>query len=214
LVGRYHGEFCATGPQDGIRAQSAIVVNSNPPPPTGLISIHDCTFTDFIWPIVTRGTNNSDNSFVWHNVFFNCDTMFRSENPQTCAWTFRDNVVGCWGRHATILADLVRGGDVVIDGLSLNGPQCTLFRVNEYSPNTSVLKAVNVRWDQGVPDKANYLLPFEYAGDNNDLANKKWQARIEVWPNNQNVTPTGTVLPIKARGVPVSGIKVEVLRTK
>jgi hypothetical protein len=123
-------------------AKSAITIEGRVGPTTGVLVIRNCSFVGFDWPIRTLGgyfgddgafvpyPQNADNGLVEGCVFHGCGTAFRSENPQSVCWTFRDSIVSFWGGAGSApihVRDMPFGGKVAIDGLSLqSSPSHTL----------------------------------------------------------------------------------------
>jgi hypothetical protein len=215
------------GPSTGTKTPVGIEVEGHAPPATGLHVIRNCTIDECTYGICARAgyyddlerfvayENNADNSIVDGVVFFNCNSCFRSENQQAVAWSLRDITIGFWGGRGlspVIVCDIVRGGDVWINGLSLNHPQATLFQVQDYSHNTQLLTCENLKWDHG--EKPEYFTLFKYAGPNADLASKKWTVRISGHLGDSETKPSvdpEKMIDVPA-GFPIDDIRVDVAR--
>lgn len=156
----------------GIRCKAAIeFIGGLPGPAASFLSVSDSTFCDFRSAILATGSSNADNITVDRTTFFSCDSDFRSENLQTCCVSLRDIAVGYWGGAGlkpVCVADVVRGGDVWIDGLSLNHPLATIFRSQEFNTNAPNFSCSKLRWDHVPMNRPGYLTIFEYAGRTDD----------------------------------------------
>src|SRR4051812_22304188 len=223
----YMADPTGEGPLAGTKTPVGIEVEGHAPPATGLHVIRNCTIDECTYGICARAgyydesekfvpyENNADNSIVDGVVFFNCNSCFRSENQQTVLWSFRDIVVGFWGGRGlapVIVCDIVRGGDIWINGLSLNHPQATLFQVQDYSHHTQLLTCQNLKWDHG--EKPEYFTLFKYAGPNADLASKKWTVRISGHLGDSETKPSvdpEKMIDVPA-GFPIDDIRVDVAR--
>jgi len=119
----------------------------------------------------TRDENHADNVKVTNCQAFNCDVYFRSQNQQAVNWVFID--CGMWviGKAKDVIfADIQRGGLVTVERLVGSHPKLTVFRVKDYSPNTSRLVCREYHGDR-IPVEGWYLRPIEYVGPD-------WQTNV------------------------------------
>jgi hypothetical protein len=115
-------------------------------------------------------------------MIWSCGTAFRSENEQAMKWSFRDlRVAAGWRKEPVVIFDIVRGGNLSADGLELDVPKLTIFRVRDYSQNSANLTARNIFRDYygTAAAKENYCTLFEYAGAEGDCSWRKWRVRID-----------------------------------
>lgn len=161
---------------------AAIEIEGRSSPPTGRHRFRNQIFTNCgaaFHCLATPEEQHADMSIVDGCEFYNCGAMFRSENQQALNWKFRDCAINILGDKNTIAADLVRGGNVTIDGLSINHPRCTLFRVRDFSPNTCKLICRDFWRDRFAPGFEEYLTILEFAGKD-EWAIPQWLAALEV----------------------------------
>jgi hypothetical protein len=181
-----------SGPQSGTKTPCGIEVEGHGPPTTSLHVIRNCGFIECTYGICARAgyydehekfvsfENFADNAIVDGAVFFGCDSCFRSESQQAAVWRFRDITIGFYGRAPVTLFDIVRGGDIWVDGVSLNHKKATLFKVNHYSHNCQLLTCKNLKWDNAGGGPESYLTLFKYEGPTlQNYSELKWTVRVE-----------------------------------
>lgn len=219
----------AEGPKTGTKTPVGIEVEGRAAPATGMHIIRNCTIAECTYGICARAgyyssvgkfvpdENHADNSIVDGVWFHAVDSCFRSENQQALVWSFRDIAVGGWGgagANQTVICDIVRGGNVTVDGLSLNQPQATIFKVRDYSHNTQRLVCNNFRWDTFTAPTA-YLTLFYYDGPiRPDLSWYQWTVRISGHIANFDKNPPydATKLLHVPPNLPMDDFKLDVAR--
>lgn len=161
---------------------AAIEIEGRAAPPSGRHRFRNQIFTNcgagFLC-LATPDEAHADMSIVDGCEFYNCGAMFRSENQQALNWKFNDCAINVLGDKETIVADLVRGGSITIDGLSINHNRCTLFRVQDFSPNNCKLICRDCWRDRYEPEHAGYLTILEFAGKD-EWAIPEWLRCLEV----------------------------------
>jgi hypothetical protein len=111
-----------------------------------------------------------------------------------------------------VVFDVVRGGNVTADVVMLNHGKIVLFKVQDYSHNTSRLAAYDVKLDGGAGPE-NYLTLFQYAGKvypNDDMSWLKWTVRVTGHIANSETKPTYDAT--KLIQIPDSAAKVGIFR--
>jgi hypothetical protein len=189
---RYTVDPSYKGPQSGIKTPCGIEVEGRGPPTTSLHVIRNCGFIECTYGICARAgyydeqekfvrfANYADNAIVDGALFFGCDSCFRSESPQAVVWRFRDITIGSYGRAPVTLFDVVHGGDIWVDGVSLNHKYATLFKVYNYAANCQLLTCKNLKWDNAGGGPESYLTLFKYEGPTlPDYSDMKWTLRVE-----------------------------------
>lgn len=189
---RYTVDPSYAGPQSGTKAPCGIEVEGYGQPTTSLHVIRNCGFIECTYGICARAgyydakekfvsyENCADNGIVDGALFFGCDSCFRSESAQAMVWRFRDITIGFYGRAPVTLFDIARGGDIWVDGVSLNHKYATLFKVNNYSHLNSLLTCKNLKWDNAGGGPDSYLTLFKYDGPTlPDYKDLKWTVRVE-----------------------------------
>jgi len=180
------------GPREGAKTPVGIEVEGRNSPATGQHIIRNCTITECTYGICARAgyyeagkfitqENHADNSIVDGVLFHTVESCFRSENQQAVVWSFRDIFVstpGGGGLNHTVVCDIIRGGNIAIDGLSLNHPQATIFKVRDYNPGNHRLVCNNLRWD-AYTAPTDYLTLFHYDGPLfKNMSSLKWSVRV------------------------------------
>jgi hypothetical protein len=202
---------------------------------TGLHRIGPITVSECKTAFVMRGgytdkgqftayEGNCDNGLIDGPIFSNCDCGVRLENIQALCWKLRDAKVFGWGGRSLnhfVLVDCVRGGDVVIDGLSLNHVDAAIFLVHDFNPNGPSFVCRDLKWDHVPYDKPGRLTMFEYAGRTDDPNNswQKFRVRVDGGMNNAEKKTDGTLtfdptvlvrIPKAARQFPLDDILVDI----
>jgi hypothetical protein len=117
--------------------------------------------------------NHADNTIVDGCEFSNIGRVFVSENQQALVWKFRDPVVNWTNDRSCVFADLLRGGSLTIDGLVINHPRLTIFKLRDYSPNNCQLTCRNF-WSDMPTTEEHYLTLVEYVGPANAVKYSSW----------------------------------------
>jgi hypothetical protein len=215
------------GPKTGSKTPVGIEVEGRVMPPTGHHMIRNCSIIECTYGICARAgyyeqgsfvkaETHADNCNVEGVLFHAVDSCFRAENLQALVWSFRDIFVGnrvSPNSSPTVVCDVVRGGNVVIDGLSLNLPQVVLFKVRDYIPAGHRLVCTNFRWD-AYSGPTDYLTLFYYDGPIfKDMSSLKWSVRFSGDMAHSENPPydTSKVLHVPA-GFPMEDIKFDVAR--
>jgi hypothetical protein len=193
----YYHDPTGEGP-DGLenpqpRSSVCFRVAGDEAPPTGMHTWTRCGFSDFdvaLHAACTPVETHADNCLVDACLFNACGTAFKSENMQAIPWYFRNPIVSYFGGKGLrpfVFVDLIRGGNIFIDGCSLNHPLATIYRVDSFAPsNTRKLTFTNFKWDLGEEFPANganvpqkYLNLMQYVGwytDPGMLSSLRWDA--------------------------------------
>lgn len=122
-----------------------------------------------------RDGNHADNGSVNSVLFHGCDILFRTENEQSVIWKLNDIDVRGWSAPTAaqvkdmVVLDCVLGGNLWVNGLSLNHSKATILRVgNEhytsYSQNTSQFDIQNIKVDRMADPVNSYVTFFDYNG--------------------------------------------------
>jgi hypothetical protein len=106
---------------------------------------------------------NGDNISVINFVSHDCDTVFRSDNPQAVVWDFDRLYIIYWGgegaRPVTVF-DCISCSDITARVISINNPSAVVVQVTNNLAQHVVCE--HVRWDHGYVPKL-YTL-FKFAG--------------------------------------------------
>jgi hypothetical protein len=125
--------------------------------------------------------DHADNGIVENVLFYRVPTIFRCENQQAAIWRLKDLDLNA---ETITLLDIIRGGNVWVDGISGNCVNLTLLQVKDYSQHTSLITMRNVKWDH-IPTPSAYFTLFKYIGpDTYNISGLKWHVRIEGQGNN------------------------------
>lgn len=117
---------------------------------------------------------HADNSKIDNCKFFNVGTLFESGNQQSVNWKIRDCMYSTLaGPTDGIICDIKRGGCVTIDGLVVNHPQVTVFKVRDYSPHNIQLICTGLYQDN-FNSASQYLHILEYYGTGQTISTLKW----------------------------------------
>lgn len=118
--------------------------------------------------------NHADNTQVRRCETFCCQGLFRSDNEQAVNWVFRDCMVNGEGPGTPFtVCYLKRGGCVHLDRLVIEESQCTLFEVEQFSPNNCRLVCNDFFYDRMISPDA-YLKVFKYSGQPTPASWSKW----------------------------------------
>lgn len=122
--------------------------------------------------------NHADNSQVRGCETFCCQGLFRSDNEQAVNWVFRDCMVNGEGPGTPFtVCHIKRGGCVHLDRLVIEESQCTLFEVEQFSPNNCRLVCNDFFYDRMVSPSA-YLRVLKYSGDSVAAGWSKWFLKV------------------------------------
>lgn len=139
---KYSVENGSTGPTEGTATPIGIEVEGRASIATGSHVIRDCLISACTHGIACRagyhdsGTtltyagidglynlkkdeNHGEAGVVENVTFYNCSYCFTSENVQSVIWNFKALRVGRLGSGATTVFNIIRGGDIMVDGLEL-----------------------------------------------------------------------------------------------
>jgi hypothetical protein len=195
--------------------------------------ISQCTISDFDCAILAAGgytdeggtfvkqEQHADNTQVLSCLIWGCGTVFRSENQQAMNWMFRDIHIGGWSSQPVVVFDILRGGNVTADGIAMDLPKVTLFRVHDYSQNNANLTASRIYRDYfGTANaKDNFITLFEYAGPIYKGGKHqwlKWRVRVDGIIAEQLSKPGYDwsrliVVPKEAADFPLGDIHLDIL---
>ncbi|HEX3600067.1 MAG TPA: hypothetical protein VHU84_07980 [Lacipirellulaceae bacterium] len=146
------------------------------------LMVRDCTYAFRCLPgyyeqgKLIPDEEHADICTVQDSEFCNVESVFRSENQQSLDWTFTNITVNVLGHHdRCIVADILRGGFVRIEGLNIEHPRTTIFRVRDFSPNQCYMTCHGIHGDRAADGGANDSFTlFEYNGDPKAAAWSKW----------------------------------------
>lgn len=183
----------------GIRTPVAIEVESrNGVPTTTKHLIRNCLFADCGVGIYSRACyyddkgqqvadeSHADLGSVSDCDWTGCDSCYKSENQQSVCWRFNNLIVSGrgWKPPVTVF-DILRGGDVTCNGLTLDHSAATIFRVRDYSQHTARLVCNDMKWDRGTATADDgqghpyYLTLFQYDGPvGYDISFARWSVRV------------------------------------
>lgn len=139
---KYSTENGSTGPTEGTATPIGIEIEGRVSIATGSHIIRNCLIAACTHGIACRagyhdsGTtltyagidglkdlhkdeNHGEAGVVENVTFYNCSYCFTSENVQSVIWNFRAIRVGYLGTGATTVFNIIRGGDILVDGLEL-----------------------------------------------------------------------------------------------
>lgn len=152
--------------------------------------------------------NHADLGVVENVWFWACGSCFRSENQQAVPWNFRNIMVS--GRDDTTVFDVVRGGNLVCDGLYVGHRKVTLFKVRDYSPNDNRLVCENIQWDHG-SGKDTYFTLFQYDGQFSPPPKwLRWSVRVTGHFSNENATFDTSKLVVVPKQMPVDDLLFDI----
>jgi hypothetical protein len=236
----YKTDSTGLGPQEGQRTAVGIEIEGRTAPATGWHDIHNCGIAECVVGVCVKagyydadGTfvaeeNHGDNFTMERIHFWQCDVCYRSECQQAIVISLRDIAVGGWGGKSLrpiVVCDMHRGGNLWIDGLAVNHPQATLFRVHDWNPFAANLICRNLFRDYFGEEHATdyYITLFEYAGPVYKDAPHNWlHWRVRI----DGILSSGTdkagmpkpafdvnrliVVPKEARGFPLDNIRLDI----
>lgn len=177
----------------GDSVHAIIEVEGNDDANTGRHRFRDQTFlhaSEAIKCLATPVDTHADNSIVEGCAAFDCTTFFRSENLQSVNWSFRDCEVNVFGDRHCVVADLESACNIWFDGLIINDPQATLFKLHTFNANAPKLEAHRVYVDRSEAETF-FFTVVKYAGAPENAANSHWiiNADIFVSDNLTNFDP-------------------------
>lgn len=137
-------------------------------PPSGNHLIVNCAIVDCATAIFNPPDPveaHGDSCTFQHIAACGFDTFYRSTNQQAIGHTFDNVTLYPYASTAATAFDVERGGYLHARGIHLNGPQFTLLKLKDYSPNTARFD-VDFRWDTpAVAPSGLTLLDMENATD-------------------------------------------------
>jgi hypothetical protein len=174
----------------GTKTPMGIALEGRASPSTGKHSVHNITIGECSQAIaflashvgadgqVARAEGHADSSWWGHVVVVGCDTAVFSENQQAVGHHFASLQVNVVSTNPEVVVfDLERGGLIKAEYVKIVHPRATLFRVRDFSPNTSRLDAHIMRDRFGNDVENQRLTLFEFVGDR-PVPYKKWSVRV------------------------------------
>lgn len=206
-------------PAGGTPAGVGIEVEGRTTPSSGKHILRDCVISDCQVGICALGGYYQDGKFVAdenhadlgavENVWFwGCNSCFRSENQQAVPWNFHNILVS--GIDNTTIFDIVRGGDIVCEGMYLGHKKATLFKVRDFSPNNNRLVCQNLQWDNA-SGKDYYITLFKYDGPLSPPPKwLRWSVRVTGHFSNQNANFDTSKLIVAPSKMPVDDLLFDI----
>lgn len=190
-----HGFYCDAPLElvgDGVSAAIEIcsarqLASGVPAPNTGRHYIAHVTFQHWGAGLKCRGADDpnddlhADNWILYDCDTYQCDRLVWLTNQQSVNGKVRDCEVNLLGEDdaSVIVVDIERGGNVLIDGLCINHPYCTLFRLHDFGPvNTPKLLCRDFFRDRMPSFNGNYLTLIDYIGDPENAPYYDWHPTI------------------------------------